>query len=337
MLNLKKTAAAVLAFGSSALFADTMGSGCMPGSVTVPCEHSAWEFAIQILYLKPSYSSVRYVGNLVNSTGTMETYNRQRYNWGWGFKLEAAYDFNSGNNLDINWYHFNRNATQTVSGAIVLANSTINFVNNTLTGQPKWDAVNLEFGQIANFGDTNRIRFHGGLAFARVQNTGNLSGIATTDNIPPVTGSYSVGTTLNYSGFGPRLGMDMSYMWENGFTVYANGATALLVGTSSFNRTAISPVAHAATAAVGLIPTNLSASSTQIVPELEAKVGIAYIYAMAQGDLSLDLGWMWFNYFHALQTGIYTGLDGAGTTFSTSSDFGVQGPYLGLKWVGNVA
>lgn len=315
MLNLKKTAVAVLAFGSSAVFAGTMGPVCTPGSVTVPCEHTAWDFGAQALYLQPSYSNYGYTG--ITLTDGVETFQNATPNWAWGFKLEGSYHFSTGNDLDINWYHFNNTSTHTMPDGSFDPFIDAFPANVAASLQSNWNAVNAEFGQHVDFGEFKKIRFHGGLQYARINTTTSVDGTNTAGTI-----AISDSDSSTYNGIGPRVGADMSYNWGNGFAMYANGAAAVLVGTSSFTRN-FSP-------ALDDVVTTLTGSTTKIVPELEAKLGATYTYAMAQGDLTLDAGWMWANYFNA-------------QTFPTAlllndqTDFGIQGPYIGLKWVGNVA
>lgn len=315
MLNLKKTAVAVLAFGSSAVFAGTMGPVCTPGNVTVPCERTAWDFGVQALYLQPSYSGIGYQG--ATTVNGVQNYDDSHYKWGWGFKLEGSYHFSTGNDLNLNWYHLSKSVNRTVSGTY----STLLNLPFTLSGaasvKPQWDAVNLEFGQHADFGEWKNIRFHGGVQYADIRTNHAIAGV--------VNNTVTIADTgrMKYSGFGPRVGLDYSYDFGNGLAMYANGASALLVGTQSFNRT-FSPTYFGLSA--------VSGSITAIVPELEAKLGLTYTYAMAQGDLTLDAGWMWVNYFNAQHTASALVSGNVDKT-----DFAVQGPFVGLKWVGNVA
>ena len=319
MLNLKKTAVAVLAFGSSAVFAGTMGPVCSPGNVTVPCASTAWDFGVQALYLKPSLTGATYAGARAGTNTNV--YERAPINWNWGFKLEGSYHFNTGNDLNLNWYHINNTHKRTEpNSAFSFIGLPVDFTNYTASSNPRWDAVNLEFGQHAHFGEWKNIRFHGGVQYAHLANSldvnGNLvaAGVATPN---------SLDTDSKFNGFGPRIGADYWYNWGNGFAMYANGASALLVGTESFNDTW----------KIGALATQSSTgSATFVVPELEAKLGVKYTYAMAQGDLSLDAGWMWVNYFNALHN---RDIDGLGGVVETNVAF--QGPFLGLKWVGNVA
>jgi len=338
MLNLKKTAVAVLAFGSSAVFAGTMGPVCAPGNVTVPCASQAWDFGVQALYLKPSYSAYQYNRVITNTvsganggsvTTTNFNDNNNSNNWGWGFKLEGSYHFSTGNDMNLNWYHLDHSvnnsggplALNTVNGAVV--DSVASFQDNATA---KWDAVNVEFGQHAHFGEWKNIRFHGGVQYARVEADVNAAASGIVSHSLPVPGVAGLEATSKFNGFGPRIGADYLYNWGNGFAMYANGASALLVGTQSFNNS-YATVDTTLTEVKVIDVKSSNGSATAVVPELEAKLGVKYTYAMAQGDLSLDGGWMWVNYFNAVNAGPLT----------PQSNFAVQGPFLGLKWVGNVA
>lgn len=331
MLNLKKTAVAVIALSSSAVFAGTMGPVCSAVNVTVPCESTAWDIGAKALYLQPSISNGVGFENTItdNNTSTAQNFGVNP-SWGWGFFVEGSYHFNTGNDVNLNWYHLNHSSNRTIA-----ANPALSFVDpfvgtvTTSTGaaslnvDPHWDAVNLELGQLVSFGEAKTIRFHGGFEYARLSATGGTTAsttVSTTGLASTSTFSYSKTQNPSYNGFGPRVGADLGYDWGNGLSLYANSAVGLLAGSTKYSTTTSDSFGNNLT---------LNGSKTLVVPELEGKLGATYTYATSQGDLSLDAGWMWVNYFNAIQ-------DNSLTT-KADGDFAVQGPFIGLKFVGNVA
>ena len=233
--------------------------------------------------------------------------------------VEGAYHFTSGNDLALRWYHYTHKANAIYPNQIDADGNAFNNFNATL--QPKWDGVNLEFGQHSNLGQWTTFRFHGGVQYARIATNIaiNVNEITAAGVAIPI--AYAPG--LKFVGFGPRVGLDYTREWGHGIAMYANTASALLVGDQSFYTKFNT----------GVQPTyTLSGRGTHVVPELEAKLGATYSHAYAESHLSVDLGWMWVNYFSALHnaTGVIPSL---GAT--KESNFAVQGPYIGLKWLCN--
>ena len=344
MSNLKKTALAVIALGSTAAFAGTMGPVCSAVNVTVPCENTAWDLGGRALYLQPSLGGITGQNTVTAGTfnggslaNTITLGKAPSYNW--GFQFEGSYHFNTGNDFNVNWYHFRGSNSSTLvpTAAQVNALNSItpfDFVGVTTTGlsniyqasSSDWDQVNMEFGQHVDFGENKFARFHAGMQFARVaaSTTLNLNNVSGTygANSTPFTGNFSFIPSTVYNGFGPRVGSDLTYDWGNGLSVYGTGALGLLAGSA---KESIQPTLGTATTL------GISTSSARVVPTLDAKLGFMYTYAMAQGDLSFDIGWLWNQYIGALTSANFDGQT------AQSENFGIQGLYFGLKWVGNVA
>jgi len=342
MLNLKKTAVAVLALGSSAVFAGTMGPVCSAVNVTVPCESTAWDFGARALYLKPSIGDAGIVGVDIPAAGVTDfDYRTFQPNYNWGFMIEGSYHFNTGNDVNVNWYHLNNGNNFVFDNSFFFFNDTLPITTGnggTASVGPNWNTVNLEFGQHVDFGEFKSIRFHGGVSYVRVANDLDITQTANANTATAFAGRIdSLDRDTAYNGFGPRVGADLAYDWGNGLGVYANAAGALYVGNKSFNdtfnRTSLAGVVAAT------FPNTWSASYTAVVPELEGKVGAKYTYAMAQGDLTFDIGWMWVNYFSAQLNATNTPSVAFATNQPsiTSNDFSLEGLYFGLKWLGNVA
>lgn len=333
MLKLKKTAVAVLALGSSAVFAGTMGPVCAPGNVTIPCEKTAWDLGAQALYLQTSIAGDAFYDNAhtfspdASGTGTYnQTSTGSQGNWGWGFMVEGSYHFNTGNDINLNWYHYN------VGQPTTLSTSYYNVGANNYN--PQWDQVDVEMAQQIDFSDMKNMRLHAGVNYSRVKS--NLS----TRYTEPVSGAIAanngspIAVNQWFSGFGPRFGMDLNYGLGNGLSMYGDTAASLMAGTFS-KRVAISPPATGG----GTSDRFQNTSATNLVPELEGKLGLKYDYSMAQGDVTFNVGYMWVNYFNAVTTNGYNTTSIPSSTTPMPNDyanFGLNGLNFGLKWVGTV-
>jgi hypothetical protein len=303
-------------------------------TITVPCENTAWDFGGRALYLQADSETGYGLGTLTQNTSSLSMGANPA--WGWGFQLEGSYHYSTGNDFNLNWYHY-RSGSKTTTLAFptsiahpynVIPVTSLTEDANQTTVNPAWDQVNMEFGQHVDFGEHKFARFHGGMNFSRVGNTGYQYVYlldSSTQGQTSVLANRNVQRSAVFNGFGPRVGMDLNYEWGNGVGVYATGALSVLAGTSKASH----QVWDWQTPANGYV---FSLSHAHVVPELDAKLGAMYTYAMAQGDLSLDVGWMWAHYTNALMGGDYLS-----QAKPQNYSFGIQGLYFGMKWIGNIA
>lgn len=294
MYSLKPLASSILSLACGVVFAGTMGEVCVPFNVTVPCEQNAWDVGITALYLKP-IESANFGYRVAVREGDYTRYVDWGHDYNWGFRLEGSYHFNTGNDINLNWNHIN---AKTDSKFAILSQTFHHVLSS--------DSVNGELGQLVDFSRATQARFFGGLQYLRL--------FGSIDNY--LTGSFLNHSDSHFNGVGPRVGADLFYGVYDGIRVYAKSATAIVYGKSEFYD------------GINFI----IGSKDALVPELEAKLGADWTYAMAQGVVTVDAGFMWVNYFNAIHNtiGRFSGIGG----FET--DLSYAGPYFGLKYVGNV-
>ena len=328
---LKKVTLAVMGLAASGLAsAGSMGPVCAPGNVTVPCVAQHWEFGVQALYLQPGFSATDAFLTPVHN------YFNQAYNtWDWGYRLEGAYQFNTGNDVTVNWTHYRNTVNQAENTPLDLIPLGMGAFPYIFSSEDRLDQVNVVMGQHVDVSAVKKMRFYAGLQYAHIQiNADNYTGDVLVIPRPtpptlmaPAPGSYNFSQYSNsdYKGVGPTIGIDYAYLLTNAFSVTANGSGSILYGTNIYSDgiTWTEP---------NVVVASAYAKKRAIVPSLEAKLGVNYAYNMAQGQWNVQAGYEVLNYFKAIQTQGVFGLAGV----VTNSNYGVYGPYIGLNYVGNV-
>jgi hypothetical protein len=346
MSKLKRIISSILAASSSLAFAGSMGPVCTPNNLSMPCASSAWEVSALALYLHPSFGGnglgytsfsnygFDYAGNPTVNNGAPNYLSNITPQWAWGFQVEGAYHFNTGNDLDVNWYHLSENTTGYLPNGNLFAGSAPGLYAGKIVVSPRWDAVNVEFGQHIDFDARKMLRLHEGVEFARVQTTFT--------NYPQASASGSplfvTTDVISYNGFGPRLGADFGYLIGSGFSVYAKTAGSLLVGTAKQNVSGYSNYTYDPPFGIAYFTTGNYVQSNKgiVVPELESKLGLKWDYLIPQGNLGLDLGYMWIDYFNSLVSQVGVGIESSAISSSTQANFNLNGLYFGAKWTGNL-
>ncbi|MDF1677716.1 MAG: Lpg1974 family pore-forming outer membrane protein [Legionellaceae bacterium] len=278
-------------------------------------ETHQWRVGGRALLLQPTWDYLN--APLYTINNGVDAFPSSNTRWNWGFMVEGAYLFDVSKDINLNWYHINTSNTLVVNGPI--GSAILEVVSpgpTSITNKPAWDAVNLEFAQTVNYGQSLVIRYQGGAEYVRL----NLKRTIYAAPNPPQTALMVTQRDYGYNGFGPRAGLDTFYQFEHGLSAYIKAATGLYAGTSKYSM-------HPTN--VPNIQTSRVGSSMNIVPELEAKMGGTFAYSGKYGELDIDGGWLWINYFNSIMD--------ADDDKVHVANFGFQGPYLGLRWTGKGA
>ena len=302
MLSSKHTMLMMLTLWCEIVYAGEMGS-------------KSWDFGGSALFLKPSLNDMRDANarTITMVTGQSSTWSRS-IDYSLGFSFGGSYHYSATDDITLNWDHLSApysNAYDNLAGTLT-----------TIHMRPQWDAANLEFGKQISLDDQKNVRLHAGVQYARLSvGETEINSASTANGIDLLTPYVTLEGTPTYNGFGMRMGVDFKQYWDNGLCIYANAAGAILAGAAKYNKIARYD-GYASPATI------TNADSTLVVPEIDTKLGLTYTHAVKKGKISIDAGWMFFDYFNVLNQEDLSNISAVQTT-----NFGSQGPYLGIKWL----
>lgn len=317
----KKATIAVMGLAANVATAGSMGPVCTPGNVTVPCETRLWDFGAQALYLKSIYGA-----NKGFEPGTFPFYKEVKNDWNWGYRLEGSYHYNTGNDININWMHYSTSIDPTsYSGILILPPLPPIPTPYELTSFNRIDQVNVVLGQRTDLSMRDKLRFYGGLQYANIESTSTSYYITDQLPIPALANNpLSKFDNTDFKGFGPVVGIDYAYNITNSLSLTANGSGSILYGTNRYHAGFVVNPFDAIVAQVFF-------RKKGIVPSLEAKLGVNYAHTTPIGVANIQVGYQVVNYFNALGEQLFSNLIGP----VRSVDYGLFGPYFGLKLIGN--
>ena len=303
--------------------------------VIAPDSTGIWSFGLEALYMQ-SNTNFQYAGvnERVNNSGFTEIDNQSVTNdWNWGGEVDVSYMF-PGSSRDISgsYTYLNQDGSDNVFGpANILGLEGVGGLGSGTTNEAEANvdqtvnAATLTFGQLLTVG--NRVSLHpfGGLQFADIDTTNTVT--YETEN--QVTGIDTQDARYKgeseFEGIGPRAGIDAAVHLGNNFSVVGTFAGALLVGNMD------SEFKFAGTGSGSAIPTEYDNDSyTAVVPELDAKLGLDYMYAFNPNtSMNIQVGYEVVNYFNAENNDSFDSV--AVNSVNNASDFNYNGPYLRLQ------
>lgn len=337
MLNLKKTAVAVLALSSSAVFAGTMGPVCSAVPVTMPCESSGWEIGARALWM--NIGAGNQSTTLASSSGGDLTTNVGP-GFGWGFQINGAMTYGTGKNVYLDWYHINNTQNKTFGDVTLTGNpafvsgsqftrttyiSSVNSAGGTASANPRMDDVNMLFGQHVDFSDVTSANLGWGWKWARVAGSNNVAMNGTistvTEGAAPVTTAYNFNSngSNTFNGFGPEVSLLGEYELIDHLNIYGKGDFSALAGFSKSSMTYGDVVSGGTVTG--------SSSVVAITPVVAGKLGLNYGWDMTGfGVVSFDVNYDFRQYINAFRN-VNPALSSGN---KSSSSFSAQGIVFGL-------
>lgn len=247
--------------------------------------------------------------------------------WSWGLGLGGRYRLSHEKDVRINWYHLGAGVDRYLPTNTIFSGSLAGLFAGRIQLNTTWNSLQFELERRFHFVQDTEAYIHGGLAVAKISN----QFIAYPQRFASSGPVFVTTDQMSYSGFGPRVGGDLAYQTRYGPRLYMVIASSLLVGSATQTTSGFSDVARLVRRAAPYSVGNYNQSSSGVVvPEIDAKMGTTYDIHFGPRVVHFDVGYLWINYLHAIVH--YSGIGVVGNSVGTyhTSNFELNGLYLGV-------
>lgn len=319
-------ALSMLGLAATALAGAPGNNMVIPSGVDLiaPSSTGTWSFGLEALYMQ-SNSTYQYAPPAGLDVDTVIQNKDVGNDWNWGVEGDISYMFaGSSRDISLSYTHIDFSDSDSINTTPLPP--IIGVGTDTGHMDQQYNNADLTFGQLFTVG--NRVSLHpfGGVQFADIDNT-DKSSFSVPFTIGDDTSILNINDKIHsdFVGAGPRAGMDGSVQLGSGFSIVGTMAGALLVGNMDAKVTQVASFLGAsATAEVK------PDSYTAVVPELDAKLGLDYMYAFNPTiSMNAQVGYQVVNYFNAVDNDLND--IASVNSVNNTTDFNYHGPYFRLQ------
>lgn len=304
--------------------------------VTVPCFKGGFEFGLTGAYMRSDYHSVAYAlrdttDNDV-SDGTYLDIDSE-YHFAWGAMVGWRFA-NTANDMRLSYFAVNTDDSDSAraSESVILhpvagvgesywyggppqdeEPENVSSYLQSARGQNEFDltAIDLEFGQHFDVGYHTTMRFFAGVSHHTLEKDTRITYVGVKPALEGAGTSLHEGIKKHsdFEGWGPRIGFDAQYAFNNGFGLVGHFSSAFLFGEiDSVTSTWQTEVEPDQEQEGEILPLDghghgpkskvMIKSRHIVVPNVDLRLGVDYSYAFDGGSIvTTELGYWGKSYF----------------------------------------
>jgi hypothetical protein len=294
--------------------------------------------SFEAIYMRPSRDDLDYVVSDDKRTGNIQgSYKTVNPDYSGGARLGLSYTFDSGTAVRAQYtmldtsdsdYTEKTSGVNDLWGTWLHANAVIDD-NDVTSAEMQYDfdldVFDLSAHKSFDVGRDFGLGIDAGLRYAHLKQDIEIN--YRQDITPAIFRTVDVYSNNDFTGWGPRAGMDLDWRMGKGFSLFGSLAGSLLLGDFD-----LAQKEQDRTVGAVNYTTRVDVDKTEknrLVPVVEMRAGLGYAYQLENGmSVGAKVGYEWQNWFNMVTTQRY--LDDVDNQLASTdtSDLSLDGFFL---------